>query len=108
MLLLIDDLRDADQSSLQMLSFIERRLADSRVTLLGTHRDAEVRRSSELSKHIAELHREGFTLLLGELSHEEIAEFVGAELVASLTRPLSSGYIRQPTGIPCSSTVWCG
>jgi tetratricopeptide (TPR) repeat protein len=74
--LLIDDLHDSDQSSLQMLSFIARGLTDSRVAWLSTYRDAEVRRSSELSKHIAELHREGSTLPLGGLSGEEIAEFV--------------------------------
>jgi tetratricopeptide (TPR) repeat protein len=76
LLLLIDDLHDADQSSLQMLSFAARGLADSRVTLLGTYRDAEVRRSADLSKHIADLLREAFMLPLAGLSQAEVDEFV--------------------------------
>lgn len=76
LVLLIDDLHAADQSSLQMLSFVARGLVDSRLTLLGTYRDTEVRRSPDLSKHIAELHREGWTLPLAGLSPAELEEFV--------------------------------
>lgn len=76
MVLLIDDLHDADLSSLQMLAFIARGLKDSRVMLLGTHRDAEVRRSADLSKHIGELQHEGIALPLGGLSRSEVADFV--------------------------------
>ncbi|HYL58689.1 MAG TPA: AAA family ATPase, partial [Candidatus Acidoferrales bacterium] len=76
LVLVIDDLHDADQSSLQMLTFIAKGLKDSRAMIVGTHRDAEVRRSPELGERIGDLNREGSTLPLGGLSRSEVAEFV--------------------------------
>jgi eukaryotic-like serine/threonine-protein kinase len=41
-LLVLDDLHDADQASLQLLRFIARNLASTAILLIGTYRDAEV------------------------------------------------------------------
>ena len=43
--LILDDLHEADRGSLEMLKFVARGLTDSRVVIVGTYRDAEVRRS---------------------------------------------------------------
>jgi tetratricopeptide (TPR) repeat protein len=89
LVLVFDDLHDADQSSLQMLTFVAKGLKDSRAMIVGTHRDAEVRRSPELGKHIGELHREGATLPLGGLSRMEVGEFVESRT----GRPANAGLL---------------
>jgi hypothetical protein len=43
--LILDDLHEADCGSLELLKFVARGLTDSRVVIVGTYRDAVVRRS---------------------------------------------------------------
>ena len=50
LLIILDDLHDADRGSLELLKFVARGLTDSRVVIVGTYRDAEVRRSSYLAE----------------------------------------------------------
>ena len=50
LLIILDDLHEADHSSLELLKFVARGLTDSRIVIVGTHRDAEVRRSPYLSE----------------------------------------------------------
>lgn len=76
MLLLVDDLHDADTGALQMLSFVARALKDAPVLLVGTHREAEVERSPELRSQITELARESDLLRLGGLSLADTTELV--------------------------------
>ena len=76
MLILLDDLHDADYASLLMLRFIARGLASEGILIVGTHREAEVRRSPELSKHIGDLSREARCIPLTGLSRAEVAQFV--------------------------------
>jgi tetratricopeptide (TPR) repeat protein len=94
LMLVLDDLHDADQPSLLMLQFLARELGGSRIVLVGTYREIEVRRSSELSKLIGEILRDGHQLPLAGLSREEVARMienyagkaVGAALVSELHR----------------------
>jgi predicted ATPase len=44
LVLILDDLHEADRGSLELLKFVARGLTDSRVVIVGTYRDAEVRR----------------------------------------------------------------
>ena len=53
LLIVLDDLHEADHGSLELLKFVARGLTDSRIVIVGTHRDAEVRRSPYLSETIA-------------------------------------------------------
>jgi tetratricopeptide (TPR) repeat protein len=76
LLVLIDDLHDADYASLMMLRLIAQGLAGTGILIVGTHRDLEVRRSPELSKHIGDLGREARSLSLAGLSPCEVAQFV--------------------------------
>jgi tetratricopeptide (TPR) repeat protein len=76
LLVLIDDLHDADYASLMMLRLIAQGLASAGILIVGTHRDLEVRRSPELSKHIGDLSREARCLPLSGLNQAEVAHFV--------------------------------
>ena len=76
LLIVIDDLHDADQPSLQMLRFVARETKDERILVVGTYRDVEVRQSPELGKLIGDLIREGRTVSIAGLSQAEVGEFI--------------------------------
>ena len=62
LVIVIDDLHDADQSSLLLLKFIAGHSKDPRILQLGTYRDTEVRQSRELAMLNGDLSREGQSL----------------------------------------------
>jgi tetratricopeptide (TPR) repeat protein len=74
-MIVLDDLQEADQTSLLMLRFIARQLKETRVLLIATYRDAQVRNSPALSRLIGEIAREGQELLLRGLSDLELASW---------------------------------
>jgi predicted ATPase len=76
LLIVVDDLHDADQPTLQMLRFIARETKDARILIIGAYRDAEVRQSPELGKLIGDLIREGRTVSFAGLSQAEVGEFI--------------------------------
>jgi tetratricopeptide (TPR) repeat protein len=57
-LLVLDDLHWADRSSLLLLQFLVREIADARLLLLGTYRDVEVARDHPLGDALPRLRRE--------------------------------------------------
>ena len=58
MLIVLDDLHDADEASLALLHFMSRELKGSPILIVATYRELEVRRSPKPSKTIGELSRE--------------------------------------------------
>src|SRR5215472_13987731 len=64
LVIVIDDLHDADHPSLLLLKFIARHSKDASILLVGTYRNTEVRQSQELSRLIGDLSREGHSLLI--------------------------------------------
>jgi class 3 adenylate cyclase/tetratricopeptide (TPR) repeat protein len=74
LLLVLDDLHWADRPTLLLLQHLVRRLASSRLLVIGTYRDIELDRKHPLSSVLAELRREsGFErLLLRGFSAEEV------------------------------------
>jgi class 3 adenylate cyclase len=76
LLILVDDLHDADQPSLQMVRFIARAAKDVSLLIVGTYRDAEVKRSPQLGKLVGDLLREGGALTLTGLSKAEVGDFI--------------------------------
>ena len=76
LMLVLDDLHDADQPSLLMLQFVARELGGSRIMLVGAYREIELRRSPALSKLIGEILRDGHQLPLAGLSREEVARMI--------------------------------
>ena len=76
LIIVIDDLHDADLAALQMVCFLAHALKDSPVMLLATHREAEVEHSPELRGLFAELARESDQLPLRGLSLDDAAGLV--------------------------------
>src|SRR6266851_2820641 len=75
-LIVLDDLHDADEASLAMLRFIARELKTAAIMLIATYRDAEVQRSASLSKLIGEISREARAIPMRGLSETEVKRLV--------------------------------
>jgi tetratricopeptide (TPR) repeat protein len=76
MLIILDDIHDADEASLAMLHFFARDLKGVPVVIVATHREAEVRSSPELSKLIGQLSRDGHSIPISGLSETEVKRFI--------------------------------
>ncbi|MDP9068693.1 MAG: protein kinase [Actinomycetota bacterium] len=78
LVLFIDDLHWADQSSLLLLQFVARQLDLSRVLVVATYRTEEAKQSRELARTIGQIVREPTTLRisLGGLSTADVARFI--------------------------------
>src|SRR5205807_4804767 len=57
LVLVLEDLHDADRGTLDLLAFLARQLQDARLLIVGTYRDIEVDRQHPLSATLAELRR---------------------------------------------------
>jgi predicted ATPase/class 3 adenylate cyclase len=86
--LLLDDLQWADTPSLRLLQHLARKLADSRILVIGTYRDIELTRKHPLNEALVELRRDqSFQLIvLKGLSLSEVQDF----LEAITERPLEA------------------
>ncbi len=78
LVLILDDLHWADKPSLLLLQFVARGLGGTRLLLVGTYRDVEVRRQHPLSSTLAELAREQLSqrVVLRGLCEEDVARFI--------------------------------
>jgi predicted ATPase/DNA-binding SARP family transcriptional activator len=78
--LLLDDLQWADEASLDLLTFLARRLDDRPLLLLVTWRSDLVREDHRLRRLLAERLRAGQAnvLMLGRLARESVAKMVAA------------------------------
>jgi hypothetical protein len=59
LLLILEDLHDADRGTLDLLLHLSRNLEGGRLLIVGTYRDVEVDRNHPLSSALAELRRSG-------------------------------------------------
>ena len=57
LLIVLEDLHDADRGTLEMLTHVARNLSGARLMIVGTYRDVEVDRAHALSGALAELRR---------------------------------------------------
>jgi tetratricopeptide (TPR) repeat protein len=76
--LALDDLHDADRSSLALLAFLARDLRSMAVLIVGTFRDVEARLLPEVGAELARIGREGVTLSLPRLDRDESAALARA------------------------------
>ena len=100
LLIVIDDLHDADQPSLQMLRFVARETKHERILVVGTYRDTEVRQSPELGKLIGDLIREGRTVSIAGLSQAEVGEFIERSSAKKATDKLVEDLYHATDGNP--------
>jgi len=85
LVLILEDLQDADGDSLRLLEFVARELSNTNVMIVGTYRDVELGRRHPLSRTLAELRRSSnfHRLLLLGLNEGAIGEFVASALGTS-------------------------
>jgi predicted ATPase len=86
LMIVLDDLHQADQASLLMLRFIARELKKTPLLILGTFRETEVRASPPLHQLIGEIAYEGHQIALRGLSQAEVAQMV-KQRVGGLAEP---------------------
>jgi len=102
MLVVLEDLHDADKGTLDMLTHVSRNLAGARLLIVGTYRDVEVDRSHPLSAVLAELRRVstyGRVLLRG-LNGDEVRRMLESITRESVPWGLAEAVHRQTEGNP--------
>jgi tetratricopeptide (TPR) repeat protein/archaellum biogenesis ATPase FlaH len=102
MLVVLEDLHDADKGTLEMLTHVSRNLAGARLLIVGTYRDVEVDRSHPLSAALAELRRVstyGRVLLRG-LNADEVRRMMESIARESVPWGLAEAVHRQTEGNP--------
>jgi tetratricopeptide (TPR) repeat protein len=102
MLLVLEDLHDADEGTLDMLTHVSRNLTGARLLIVGTYRDVEVDRSHLLSSVLAELRRVstyGRVLLRG-LNADEVRRMLENITQESVPWGLAEVVHRQTEGNP--------
>jgi len=102
MLVVLEDLHDADKGTLEMLTHVSRNLAGARLLIAGTYRDVEVDRSHPLSAALAELRRVstyGRVLLRG-LNADEVRRMMESITRESVPWGLAEVVHRQTEGNP--------
>ena len=102
MLVVLEDLHDADKGTLDMLTHVSRNLAGARLLIVGTYRDVEVDRSHPLSAALAELRRVstyGRVLLRG-LNADEVRRMLESISRQSVPWGLAEVVHRQTEGNP--------
>ena len=87
LVLVLDDLHWADESSLLLLQFLAAEVAGSRLLVVGTYRDMELSRQHPLADTLAELTRERLfeRVLLRGLSRDDVERFI--EVTAGVAPP---------------------
>ena len=102
MMVVLEDLHDADKGTLDMLTHVSRNLAGARLLIVGTYRDVEVDRSHPLSAALAELRRVstyGRVLLRG-LNADEVGRMLEAICGHAVPWSLAEAVHRQTEGNP--------
>jgi predicted ATPase len=91
LLMLLEDLHDADRGTLDLLVYLARHLAGTPLLLVGTYRDVEVDRTHPLAGALAELRRvsQFQRLQLGELSVDEVPRLLASSSDAAVPRPVA-------------------
>src|SRR4029453_1982660 len=95
--LVLDDLHWADEGSVLLLAFLAPELRRSRILLLGTYREREMRRSPRLFGEVA---RVSERIPLHGLALEEVGDFVRNRTDGVLTKGLVARLHRVSQGNP--------
>jgi tetratricopeptide (TPR) repeat protein len=102
LMVVLEDLHDADKGTLDMLMHVSRHLAGARLLIVGTYRDVEVDRSHPLSAALAELRRVsayGRVLLRG-LNADEVRRMLEGIVREEVPWGLAESVHRQTEGNP--------
>jgi len=102
LLIVLEDLHDADKGTLEMLTYITRNLGGTRLLIVGTYRDVEVDRAHPLSASLAELRRVATydRVLLKGLNADEVQRMMNAISGQEVSWGLAETVHRQTEGNP--------
>lgn len=102
LLIVLDDLQWADAASLELIAYVGRLLARSRLLVVGTYRDAEVGLDHPLARCLAELDRQDACLRvpLGPLPHDEALALVEHLAGQPVAPALAETVLRETQGHP--------
>jgi tetratricopeptide (TPR) repeat protein/nucleoside-triphosphatase THEP1 len=98
--IVLDDLHEADTASLQMLQFVARVLHDANVLIIGTYRDAEMRRSTERSLLMDEIVRDALVLPIAALTESEVGDLVAGRATGAPAIGIVAELYRATAGNP--------
>lgn len=99
LLIVLEDLHAADESSLALLHFLARELRSTRVCMLVTFRDVEARLSVDVGEALGKLSREGATLSLSRLAEPDAKRFV-VERAGDVAPDVVAQIFRRAQGNP--------
>ena len=102
LVIVLEDLHDADRGTLDMLTHIVRSLSGARLMIVGTYRDVEVDRTHPLSGALAELRRvANFSRIpLRGLTADEVQRMMTSIAGEDVSWSLSETVYRQTEGNP--------
>ena len=102
LLIVLDDLHDADKGTLDMLNYISRGLSSTRLLIVGTYRDIEVDRGHPLSETLMELRRASSVsrIVLRGISVDEVQRMMSSIAVRELSWGLAEAVHQQTEGNP--------
>ena len=102
LLIILEDLHDADRGTLDLLVHLSRNLEGARLLIVGTYRDVEVDRGHPLSSALAELRRgQNFQRVpLRGLTAEEVQRMVASVSQRHIPWPFAELVHRQTEGNP--------
>jgi class 3 adenylate cyclase len=102
LVLVLDDLHWADKPSLLLLQFLAKELRGSRLLVLGTYRDVELRRQHPLAQTLGELNRENLSqrVLLRGLTENDLRRFVEVTAGTSPPDALVKAVYKETEGNP--------
>jgi serine/threonine protein kinase/tetratricopeptide (TPR) repeat protein len=102
LVVVLEDLHDADKGTLEMLTHLSRNLAGTRLLIIGTYRDVEVDRNHPLSATLADLRRAasfGRVQLRG-LNADEVRRMLESITRESVPWGLAEAVHKQTEGNP--------
>jgi predicted ATPase len=102
LLIVLEDLHDADKGTLDMLKHVSRGLSSARLMVVGTYRDIEVDRGHPLSETLMELRRASSLsrIVLRGISVDEVHRMMSSIAVRELSWGLAEAVHQQTEGNP--------
>jgi DNA-binding CsgD family transcriptional regulator len=102
LLVVLEDLHDADHGTLDLLLYLARNLHHTRLLIVGTYRDVAVDRAHPLSAALTELHRGSNVsrIQLHGLSTDEVQELLAETSQQRIPQALAELVHRQTEGNP--------
>src|SRR5262249_1211197 len=100
LVLILDDLHDADLSSLLLLRFVSREIRDDPILVVGTFRDREVSTAENVSAMLQKIARDGSTLTPRGLGDDDVRQLIAPSHDKLATEPVIAALRRVTDGNP--------